>query len=295
MAVIFIFIDGVGIGNASEENPFFVDNYDSFELLSGGNFTHEGGAIASTNHIYKAIDANLGVEGLPQSGTGQTTLFTGENASNLIGKHFGPYPHTGIKHLLKEQSIFHAVQEVGKKPYFMNAYPPVFFEYSEKRNRWSCSTLMVRSSGVKLNSTSEVLNGEAITAEIVQNAWRERLGIDIPKINATEAARRLLDMTTGYDLVFYEYYLTDKAGHNKSIEDSRNVLTTLDEFLMHIISNKRSEDVLVITSDHGNLEDLSVRTHTRNAVPLFVLGEGIEHFNKIESLIGVKDAIMRSV
>ncbi len=295
MAVMFIFIDGVGIGNASEENPFFVDNYESFEGLSGGNFTLKGESILSKSHIYKPIDANLGVEGLPQSGTGQTTLFTGENASEIIGKHFGPYPHTGIKHLLREHSIFHAVKEKGKKPYFMNAYPPIFFEHSEKRNRWSCSTLMVKSAGVKLNSTEEVLKGEAITAEIVQNAWRERLGIDIPKIDAKEAAQRLLDITGSYDLVFYEYYLTDKAGHNKSLEDSRNVLGTLDEFLLHIISNKKSSDTLVITSDHGNLEDLSVRTHTRNTVPLFVLGEGIDHFNEVESLIGVKEAILRNV
>ncbi len=295
MAVIFIFIDGVGIGNASEENPFFVDNYESFEALSNGNFTITGEPVLSTGQIYKPIDANLGIEGLPQSGTGQTTLFTGENASEIIGKHFGPYPHTGIKHLLREQSIFHAIKGVGKRPYFMNAYPPIFFEHSEKRNRWSCSTLMVKSAGIKLNSTDEVLKGEAITAEIVQNAWRERLGIDIPKINTTEAAQRLLNMVKDYDLVFYEYYLTDKAGHNKSLEDSRNVLRTLDQFLLHIIANKKSKDTLVITSDHGNLEDLSVRTHTRNTVPLFVLGEGIDHFNEVESLIGVKEAILRSI
>ncbi len=94
---------------------------------------------------------------MPQSGTGQTTLFTGENASQVIGKHLGPYPHSGIKHLLQEQSIFQAVQQSGKKPYFMNAYPPIFFELSEKRNRWSCTTLMTKSANITLNSTEEVL------------------------------------------------------------------------------------------------------------------------------------------
>lgn len=295
MAVIFIFIDGVGIGEASSENPFFVDSYESFQILSGEGFNKDGELISSSNHIYKPIDANLGVEGLPQSGTGQTTLFTGENASKLIGKHFGPYPHTGIKHLLKEQSIFHAVKEVGKKPYFINAYPPVFMEYSKKRNRWSCTTLMTQSAGFTLNSTKEVLNEEALTAEIVQNAWRERLDIDIPKINATQAAQRLLNVVPNYDLVMYEYYLTDKAGHNKKLEDARTVLKTLDEFLLHIIKNKRSEDVLVITSDHGNLEDLSVKTHTRNTVPLFVMGEEVEAFSEIKSLFDVKEGILSTL
>ncbi len=295
MAVIFIFIDGVGIGKSSEENPFYNHTYESFELLSAGNFHNGGDQVTEAGHIYKPIDANLNIEGFPQSGTGQTTLFTGENASKVIGKHFGPFPHSGIKYLLQEQSIFHAVKEAGKKPYFMNAYPPIFFELSERRNRWSCTTLMTKSAEVRLNSTEEVLNEEALTAEIVQNAWRERLDIDIPKITATDAAQRLLNVVQDYDLVLYEYYLTDKAGHNKNHDDAERVLKPLDEFLLHIIKNKRSRDVLVITSDHGNLEDLSVKTHTRNEVPLFVMGEGIEHFNQIESLVDMKEGILRSV
>ena len=295
MAVIFIFIDGVGIGNESKENPFYIDSYESFEILSGENFFKKRNGVKQSNHIYKAIDANLEVEGLPQSGTGQTTLFTGENASKVIGKHFGPYPHSGIKHLLKKQSIFHSVKEMGKKPYFMNAYPPIFFEYANRRNRWSCTTLMTKSADVRLNSTEDIIAEKALTAEIVQNAWREKLDINIPKITATDAAKRLLNVVPDHDLVLYEYYLTDKAGHNKSIDDARRVLKPLDEFLLHIIKHKRNEDVLVITSDHGNLEDLSVKTHTRNEIPLFVMGEGIEHFNDVKSLVGVKDGIMKSV
>lgn len=291
--MLFIFIDGVGIGNNSDENPFSVDTYESFQILSGENFFKEGKGIQSSDHIYKAIDANLDVEGLPQSGTGQTTLFTGENASKVIGKHFGPYPHSGIKYLLKEQSIFHAVQEAGKKPYFMNAYPPIFFEHAKRRNRWSCTTLMTKSADLTLNSTQDILDEKALTAEIVQNAWREKLDINIPKITATDAAKRLLNVLPEHDLVLYEYYLTDKAGHNKKLEDAQRVLQPLDEFLLHIIKNKRSEDVLVITSDHGNLEDLSVKTHTRNEVPLFVMGEGIDHFSKVESLVGVKEGILK--
>lgn len=293
MAVIFIFIDGVGIGNEGKENPFLIDSYESFQILSGENFFKNAKGVRSSNQLYKAIDANLDVEGLPQSGTGQTTLFSGENASKVIGKHFGPFPHSGIKHLLKEQSVFQSVKEAGKKPYFMNAYPPIFFEHANRRNRWSCTTLMTKSAEMHLNSTDDILEEKALTAEIVQNAWREKLDINIPKITATDAAKRLLNVVPNHDLVLYEYYLTDKAGHNQSFEDAERVLQPLDEFLFHIIKHKRSGDVLVITSDHGNLEDLSVKTHTRNEVPLFVMGEGIEHFNDVESLVGVKDGILK--
>lgn len=295
MAVIFIFIDGVGLGERGAKNPFSISKYESFQILSDGDFFEDPKVIHQQNHLFKPIDANLEVEGLPQSGTGQTTMFTGVNASKKIGKHFGPYPHSGIKPLLKEQSIFHSVKEMGKLPYFMNAYPPIFFEFAEKRNRWSCTTLMTKSAGLRLNSIKEIENEEALTAEIVQNAWRDRLDIDIPKITATDAAQRLLNVVPDYDLVLYEYYLTDKAGHNKSEEDAERVLKPLDEFLLHILKNMHSSDTLVITSDHGNLEDLSVKTHTRNAVPLMIYGNQAGQFLEVESLIDVKEGILKVV
>lgn len=292
MSVIFIFIDGVGLGEDAPLNPFFDNRYESFEILTDGFFNKNAKAVINKDQLFKPIDANLGVEGLPQSGTGQTALFTGINAAKEIGKHFGPFPHSGIKPFLRNKSIFHAVKEAGKRPYFMNAYPPIFFEHAKKRNRWSCTTLMTKSAGVKLNSTEEVLNEEALTAEIVQNVWRDRLGIDIPKITPTDAAQRLLNIVPNYDLVLYEYYLTDKAGHNQKQEDAERVLKPLDEFLLHIIKHKKSGETLVITSDHGNLEDLSTKTHTRNNVPLFVMGDSVENFEKAESLTDVKDGII---
>lgn len=292
MSVIFIFIDGVGLGDGSSENPFYENRYESFEVLSDGQFNTTAEPKIDKDRLFKPIDANLGVEGLPQSGTGQTALFTGRNAAKEIGKHFGPFPHSGIKPFLKKESVFHAVKEAGRKPYFMNAYPPIFFEHARKRNRWSCTTLMTRSSGLKLNSTDDVLNETALTAEIIQNAWREKLGIDIPKITPTDAAKRLLDIVPEYDLLLYEYYLTDKAGHSQKMDDALRVLKPLDEFLLYIIKNMRSSDTLVISSDHGNLEDLSVKTHTRNKVPLFVLGNSADKFNSVTNLTEVKEGIL---
>ncbi|MDO9170716.1 MAG: hypothetical protein Q7W29_02680, partial [bacterium] len=34
------------------------------------------------------------------------------------------------------------------------------------------------------------------------------------------------------------------------------------------------ETLVLLTSDHGNLEDLSTRSHTRNPVPLLAWGPG---------------------
>ncbi len=295
MSVIFIFLDGVGIGTESKENPFYLNNYESFQILSGENFFDPDWEYKNSSQLYKGIDANLNVEGLPQSGTGQTTLFTGKNASKIIGRHFGPYPHSKIRPVLKEHNIFKDAIKLGKSPYFINAYPPIFFEMAKKRNRWSCTTFMMNSNEIALNSTPEVLNEKALTAEILQNAWRERLNIDLPKITATDAAKRLLSIVPHYDLVLFEYYLTDEAGHSQDFEAANRVLKPLDEFLLYILKNMKSTDTLVITSDHGNIEDLSTKSHTRNKIPLFVFGNNAQSFDEVQSIIGVKESIINNL
>lgn len=294
MAVIFLFIDGVGLGEEEEErNPFYRRSYPAFyRMAADQSFTKNAEPVEERVHLFKGIDATLEIEGLPQSGTGQTTLFTGENAAKKLGRHFGPFPHSEIKPLLREQSIFQKVKKRGKTGIFMNAYPDIFFERAEKRNRWSCTTLMTKSAGIPLHTVEDVRQGRAVTAEITQQAWREMLGIDVPEIAPEMASRRVLEMAAERDLVLYEYYLTDKAGHEQDREKAKRVIGRFNAFLEILINEKRPEDTLVLSSDHGNIEDLSVKTHTLNKVPLFVQGPGAERFRKVESIKDVTPAIL---
>ncbi|HMB97856.1 MAG TPA: hypothetical protein VKM36_05205 [Balneolaceae bacterium] len=293
MAVFFVFIDGVGVGSAGPENPLSVHSYSFLRHFTKTELlTSDTPETVGDTTLYKTIDANLDVEGLPQSGTGQTALFTGENTSKKIGKHFGPFPHSEIKPLLKRYSIFQKVKEIGLSPHFLNAYPDIFFKKAEEKNRWSATTLMAKSCGLPLNRLSDVQNGKAITAEITQNIWRTRLKLDVPDITVQMAAQRALTSLSKYDLVLFEYYLTDKAGHSMEMETARKVLNDLEGFLTEIIENIGEDDTLVITSDHGNLEDLSVKTHTRNPVPLLVHGD-VEPFRNCKSIMDVTPAILK--
>ncbi|MCC5940004.1 MAG: alkaline phosphatase family protein [Balneolaceae bacterium] len=293
MSVLFIFIDGVGIGENSTLNPLASENLHSFSYFTSCMGVHiECEEVKKNGILFKKTDANLDVEGLPQSGTGQTSLFTGINASKKIGKHFGPFPHSKIKPLLRKKSVFHKAIEMGKSAHFLNAYPDIFFEKSEKRDRWSCTTLMTKSANLRLNRLQDVLEERAITAEIVQSAWRSMLNLDVPSIDPEDAAERALNALNAYDLVLYEYYLTDKAGHAQDREMADKVLMVLDRFLMQIIKNKKPDDTLVICSDHGNIEDLSTKTHTRNPVPLFVAGD-TEPFSEAKSILDVTPGILR--
>ncbi len=296
MSILFLFVDGIGIGSDNGYNPFTAHNWPGISALTNQQkLSSSAEFFSSENHVYKAIDATLGVEGLPQSGTGQATLFSGQNASKLIDKHFGPYPHTGIKHLLIEESLFQKVQMMGKRPYFINAFPQIFFDRANVRNRWSCSTLMTRSAGLKLNSLDEVLHEEAITAEIVQDYWRKHLSLDIPPITVNQAAERVAKVSLTYELTLMEYYLTDKAGHEQDMKLAFQAIERLDSFIHHYLRSKPSDQTLVLTSDHGNLEDLSVKTHTMNPVPLIVFGPNAGYFRQVESIQDVTPAILDSL
>jgi 2,3-bisphosphoglycerate-independent phosphoglycerate mutase len=294
MSVIFIFIDGIGYGEDKKKNPFTNQKLSFFKGISNGSgLTNKFREIRTQDLTHIKIDANLDVEGLPQSGTGQTSLFTGINASKIVGRHFGPYPHSKIRPHLENGSIFHKVLSKGYKPYFMNAYPDIFFKKSEKRNRWSCTTLMVKSAGLRLNRLDDLIEERALTAGITQETWREMLDLNVPEITSENAADRILKVAEEYDFVLYEYYLTDKAGHKKSKTYAVEVLEKLDRFLFHLNEEKKEDQVLVISSDHGNLENLDIKTHTRNPVPLIISGAHRDCNTTAESITDVSSTILK--
>lgn len=296
MGVIFLFIDGVGMGEEIEANPFYDDRWEAFSFMSGEHpFSRNSKDIHTEHHLFTSLDATLGVEGLPQSGTGQATLFSGENAAREIGKHFGPFPHSGTKHLLREKSLFNKAQQKGKRCSFINAYPDIFFEKARARNRWSCTTLMTKSADISLNTTREVKQGEAITAGLTQKGWRDQLHLDVPQISPETAARRLINQSVKFDLLLHEYYLTDKAGHSQEREQAIEVIRRYDRFLSVLIKEKPDETTLVLSSDHGNVENLAIKTHTLNRVPLFVYGPGSDAFKNARSIMDVTPGILTIV
>lgn len=294
MAIIFLFIDGVGIGERGVSNPLsYEDHYlRSFRTLTGGqNLVSDSDEIINENLVYRKIDACLGMDGLPQSGTGQASLFSGQNAAKILGRHFGPYPHSKIRYLLEEESIFHHIQDLGCCCYFMNAFPELFFEHARARNRWSCCTLMTKSAGIHINTIKDVINERAITAEILQDVWKEKLNIEVPVITERDAAQRVINLATIKDFILVEYYLTDKAGHKQKLNYAINVLQRYDRFLTSLLFNKATKDTIILTSDHGNIEDLSVKTHTLNHVPLFVYGPAAQNFKSVKSITDIYGTI----
>ena len=125
-----VFLDGVGIGKKDfTYNPFFKYNFKTFKEIFAKSPSLDHPIIIRDNFFLFPTDANLGVGGLPQSGTGQASLFCGFNAPKFVGKHYGPHPYSTTIPLLKEKNILVYFKKKYNSSFFANAYPKLFFDY----------------------------------------------------------------------------------------------------------------------------------------------------------------------
>ena len=306
--ILFVFLDGVGLGPATGENPagdraanpFAALDLPAFRRLAGGQpWTADARPVREPAHVFVAVDATLGVAGLPQSGTGQAALFSGENAALAHGAHFGPYPPSAVRPLLDAQSVFARLVRAGvsaDRLAFANAYPDRFFSAAEARGRWTTTTYMARAAGVRLRTADDLVRGDALAADLTGDGWRRLIDPEGPVVPEAEAAARLHALARRHRLTLFEYYLTDKAGHSRDAARAADVLLALDRFFEALLGRlDPALDLLVVSSDHGNLEDLGTKSHTRNPVPLVALGRGADHFAGAASLLDVTPTLVAAM
>jgi phosphopentomutase len=292
-----LFLDGIGIGKKDFHfNPFFKYGFNTFTEIFNEIPSLENPVLKNDNYFLFPTDANLGVDGLPQSGTGQASLFCGFNAPKLINKHFGPYPYSSTIPILKEKNILVHFYKKDGKGYFANAYPKLFFDYIKSgRSRLSVTTLTCKLNGIRLNRVTDVRKGRAITAELTNERWNERLGYKLPVIQPKTAARRLLKIAQKNKFTLFEYYLSDHLGHLRLAKEFDKRFFEMDEFLLTLLNElDKSRITLIICSDHGNLEDLSIKTHTRNPALTLTAGKNAEKiFNAVKDISQIKSAIIK--
>ena len=296
-SVLMIFIDGVGIGKEDYEfNPFFKYGFKTFTELFGQIPSLKNPFLKKENKFLFHTDARLGMEGLPQSGTGQTSIFCGMNAAKFVGKHFGPYPYSTLIPVIKEKNIFLHFLKKKQKTFFANAYPKVFFDYiNSGRQRLSVTSLSCLLSGMRLNRVSDVRRGNALTAEITNERWNLKLNYNLSVIKPETSARRLLRIASKNKFTLYEYFLTDHIGHGRYDGEIVSTLKTLDTFLYTIMNEMNYKKTsLIICSDHGNFEDLSLKTHTLNPSLTITAGRNAEKlYKEIKSISQIRDAIIK--
>ncbi len=295
--VILLFLDGVGIGKPDPDlNPFFSAQLPVIRGLLGDKLpSHKEKRIHTSLAELVPVNATLGVPGLPQSGTGQTAIFTGVNGAKLFGRHFGPYPPTVLRPVIESKNIFAVLKARHNDVCFANAFPQKFFDYtSSGTRRLTVTTLAAQMAGVPLLTARELQRSEGVSADFVRTRWPELGHPEIQPVTPAEAGRHLWLIASRHDFTLFEYWLTDHAGHSQKMGQAKDALEKFDSFLGGILEGfDAGNALLVIISDHGNIEDLSTKSHTRNPVPCIAVGKHAHRFvSSIRNLTHITPAIL---
>jgi len=291
-SVLLIFIDGIGIGTRGEHNPLDGLESEFFSIFQGEQPQLPfDGVMAQT-------DARLGVDGLPQSATGQTTILTGVNASKLIGRHLNGYPSPRLKQALAEHSIYKKLMARGQTVTFANAYTR---NYIENPPRFiSATTVAAQSAGVPLRMLEDLQEGRAVSHDFTNRFLIDR-GFEVKQREPEEAGRDLACLAAGYDFTLYEHFITDRIGHERDRDLARSLtrqhIPVLTRFVRSVLEAADLErQTVIITSDHGNIEDASTRSHTLNPVATLAFGTDRNYIaGRVRSLTDITPAIIEAL
>jgi 2,3-bisphosphoglycerate-independent phosphoglycerate mutase len=302
MRVLFIFMDGIGLGeNNPETNPFARAKMPNLnKLLDGRSLLKEAAPFHGEQATLLAIDPAVGVSGLPQSATGQAILLTGINIPAELGYHYGPKPNPEVAAHLKEATLFSRFVKEGKKATLLNAYPPRYFHGIDSGKRlYSSIPLSVINAGIPLFKHDDLFAGRALSADFTGEGWRMMLGFkDAPVMKPHQAGQKLGALAQEYDFSLFEYWASDYAGHKQEMDNAIKQMETFDAILGGLTESWNDDGLILVTSDHGNMEDLSTRKHTAADVPALVIGDkpARDEFTRdMKDLTDIAPAIWRTV
>lgn len=280
--VALLFIDGVGVGaRDAAVNPLVAGEF----LVS--QFADGTGTALPRGGVRRDVDTTFGVPGRPQSASNQTAIFTGLPAPRLIGAHVLGYPNRALAQILAESSIVKRLHAHGRSATFANGYPVGYldalslprrpgtagaFEMPAKYKRRlkpSATTLTFTAAGLPLRTFDDVLAGEGLTHDVDGSQANARFGLG--ERSAEEAAAIFWRLSA--DFTLFEHHLADEAGHEQDRAAALAALTTFDRFAREIVRLMPDDAQVLICSDHGNVEDLSIRSHTVNPVAVLSFGE----------------------
>lgn len=301
--LLFLFLDGVGLGRPDPQaNPFAAAKLPALEALLGGQpLVAPSAPYEGRRATLLAVDACLGVPGDPQSASGQATLLTGRNIPQAIGEHYGPKPNEAIAAWLRQDNLFMRVLARGGRAQLLNAYPPRYFESIVSRRRlYSSIPLAAALAGLALMTAEDLQAGRALSADFTGIGWAAQPDFPpAPVYQAEEAGAQLARLSLLADLSWFDYWPSDYAGHRATLGQAVELLTTFDRVLRGLVEAWADRpDLIVLTSDHGNLEDLAHRGHTLAPVPALLIGPlplRRAFARGLTDLTGFHDAVLRTL
>lgn len=303
MRVALLFTDGVGVGPRDPAvNPLARGEYLLSQFADGSGTALPAGG---TRHL---VDTTFGVPGRPQSATNQTAIFTTEPAPKLVGKHVLGYPTPALRELLSRRSIALRLRAADRTVTFANAYPAGYLdalglerrasasadvqipEAYKRKLKASASTLAMAAGRVPLRTFDDARNDAGLTHDI-DGSLAARRHFALPKRTPAEAAQ--IFWNVAHDFTLFEHYLADEAGHEQDAARATEAIATFDAFARAVISSRPADGHVLICSDHGNVEDLSTRSHTTNAVAVLSFGPGNARPLRLETVADVGGAVLQ--
>lgn len=292
--VIMIMIDGFGIPEGGYHCPVY------------SRYCVPGFLDLLEKHSIP-IDAHLDVNGLPQSATGQCSLFCGINAAKILGAHLQGFPNKKLRDAIRNKNIFKTLIEKGETVTFANAYIHYDLEDLERIGMRSVTTIMTQNEIGEVRNIDDLLRGDAVYHDLTREVansnsiqrWKKnpptaRTPVPrYPEISPEQAADDLARIAQAYDFTLFEYFMTDRAGHKRTEELLDQALGNFSRFFVRLIEETNGRLNVIMTSDHGNCEDINVRSHTENPVPFFRHGSNLPNVDGLVSIVGVHDYIVR--
>ena len=282
MKIIYLFVDGIGLREPAADNPINSEVCPTLWRL--------------IEHHSKPIDSCLGIDGPPQSATGQATMFTGVNCSKAMGRHCEGFPGPALRKIVESDNLFLQLKKANKKIRFADAYLIDSVEELLSRRFKSVTTVMALTVPESVATVDDLLADNALMQDITRETIQDRYP-NIPIIPPQCAAEHLFSIALKNDFTLYEFFQSDIAGHSMDYARACTVLRVYDRFLAALTRYAEAAGItIILTSDHGNIESVSERGHTTNPVPFIVVGPHEKDIlNRVNSLVDVTPAILENI
>jgi hypothetical protein len=181
-----------------------------------------------------------------------------------------------VAEVIEKDTLFHQVVAAGGTAALITPYPPRYFEAIESGRRLlSAVPLAATSAGLSLMTEADLRAGRAVSPGFTGQGWRDHLGYeDMPLLSLAEAGAQIATIASSYTFSFFEHWPSDRRGHRGTLAEARAHLELIDAVLGGLFTAWPSGGLLIITSDHGNIEAKDRRQHTENPVPTIIMGPG---------------------
>ena len=282
MKFLFLFIDGVGLKAPAADNPVNPEVCPTLCRLFARHAV--------------PIDACLMTEGLPQSATGQATMFTGVNAPVFMGRHCEGFPGPSLRRKIEEDNLFIQLKKRGKRFCFADAYLIEDAAELAARRFKSVTSVMALTTPEVISTIDDLADDQAVLQDLTRETIQDRYP-DVPTVTPEDAADHLFDLARANDFTLFEFFQTDVAGHSMDYARACDVLRLYDRFLASLLRYVEAAGItLVMTADHGNIESMNEQGHTRNPVPFVAFGPKEREIRAhVKSLVDVTPTILRFI